>query len=105
MIRRLMEASYFAGRNAPSEPLVDFWLRELRTPELLIEGVENHPAAAAALLRARPLLSHAAAHDRDGLRAALAAEAEAEREADRRYWEPLRRELERLRRRERRPDA
>ena len=63
--------------------------------------VQNHPSPAAALLRARPLLSLAAARDRRGLQAALAAEEQAEREKDRLYWEPLRRELELLRRRER----
>jgi len=102
MIRRLVEASYFADRDTPPEAAVSFWLRELRTPEILIEMARHHPPQAAALLPARPLLSFAIARDRRGLQAALTEEEQAEREKDRRYWEPLRLELERLRRRERR---
>jgi hypothetical protein len=102
MIRRLVEANYFVHRDTPTAATVDFWLRELRTPEILIEVARSHPSAAESLLPARPLLSFAAARDRPHLQAGLAAEEKAEREADRRYWEPLRRELERLRRRDRR---
>jgi hypothetical protein len=47
------------------------------------------------------MLGFAAAQDRRGLQSALAEEEQTEREKDRRYWEPLRRELEQLRRRER----
>lgn len=102
MIRRLMEASYFAQRDAPPAAVIDFWLRELRTPELLIELAAQYSSYVATLLPERPLLAPAAAGDLDSLRTALAAEEAAEREKDRLYWEPLRRELERLRRRERR---
>jgi hypothetical protein len=105
MIRRLVEASYFAGRDAPSEPAIDFWLHELRTPDLLIKVAQTYPAQAGSLLAERPLLSFAGAADPHGLTAALAEEERAERERDRRYWEPLRRELEMLRRRERRQKA
>jgi hypothetical protein len=101
MIRRLVEASYFAHRDTPPETAVDFWLRELRTPEIIIEVARNHPSPIQALLPARPLLSFAVSRDRAGLQSALAEEERAERAKDRQYWEPLRRELERLRRRER----
>jgi hypothetical protein len=101
MIRRLVEASYFAGRDAPSEPAIDFWLRELRTPDILIRATQAYPSQATQRLRERPLLSFAAAADHLGLTAALAEEERAERERDRLYWEPLRRELETLRRQER----
>jgi hypothetical protein len=105
MIRRLVEASYFARRDTPTETAVGFWLRELRTPEILIEVARNHRSPTETVLVARPLLSFAVARDRTGLRAALAAEEQAERDEDRRYWEPLRRELERLRQQERRRQA
>ncbi len=101
MIRRLVEASYFAGRDAASEPAIDFWLRELRTPDLLIKVAETSPSRTAALLKERPLLSFAEAADHRSLTAALEEEERVERERDRIYWQPLRRELERLRRRER----
>src|SRR5437016_11725877 len=37
MIRRLVEAHYFQNREKPTAAQVKFWLRELRTPDLLIE--------------------------------------------------------------------
>ena len=45
----------------------------------------------------RPLLEHAATGNEPRLVAALRAEEEAEREADRHYWAPLKQELEQLR--------
>jgi hypothetical protein len=47
--------------------------------------------------RARPLLAHALDGPRAALEAGLQAEQDAEREADRAYWLPLKRELELLR--------
>jgi hypothetical protein len=52
----------------------------------------------ARLQTARPLLEYAAAGSEPRLVAALRAEEEVERDADRRYWAPLKRELEQLRR-------
>jgi hypothetical protein len=40
MLRRLVEAHYFDHRGKPSQAQVDFWLRELWTPEILIEVVQ-----------------------------------------------------------------
>ena len=37
MIRRLVEANYFSNRDHAKVAQVRFWLKELRTPELLIE--------------------------------------------------------------------
>ena len=39
MLRRLVEQSYFAHTRDPDPPTVAFWLRELRTPELLTPSV------------------------------------------------------------------
>jgi hypothetical protein len=101
MIRRLLEANYFAAPATPTEDQVRFWLREMRTPSLLRDVAHAHAALAGSLLTERPLLAFALAGDPSGLAAALAEEERAERERDRAYWEPLRRELERLRRQER----
>lgn len=101
MIRRLVEASYFAGRAAPADTAVAFWLRELRTPDLLIAVTQIYPSPAQILTAERPLLALAAVGNRAGLETALAEEERQEREQDRIYWQPLRRELERLRRSER----
>ena len=77
---------------------VSFWLNELRTPALLIELAAAKPAAAAALVGARPLIAEAVRGDPTALEVGLGQEEAAEREADRRYWLPVRAELQRLRR-------
>lgn len=97
MIRRLVEAQYFQGRAHPTEPALAFWLRELRTPELLVEVAKDHPAACREAMDRRGLLGLAIEGSIDGLRDALRSEEDNERAADRTYWAPLRAELERLR--------
>ena len=97
MIRRLVEADFFARRDSASESDIDFWLREMRTPELLITVAASRPDACRHLVRDRPLLEMALAGDESKLEAALAEEEAREREADRRYWASLRKELETLR--------
>jgi hypothetical protein len=98
MVRRLLEVHYLANRSQPSAGHVDFWLRELRTPVLLIEAASRYPTRATELATERPALVPAHAGDEPSVAAALAGEERRERDADRRYWEPLRRELEALRR-------
>lgn len=98
MIRRLVERSYFGCVGTPSENLVSFWMLELRTPDLLCTIAAEHHAVAAAIADSRPAVRSALAGDVDGVRALLALEESEERERDRVYWEPLRRELEELRR-------
>ncbi len=97
MIRRLVEAHYFPNHAQSTTPQVQFWLRELRTPELLIEVTAHHPATARSLITKRPLLTHSLASDLSALQHALAEEENAERQRDRDYWLPLRQELEKLR--------
>src|SRR6185503_11723319 len=98
MIRRLLEAHYFQNRDAPDAPKITFWLREMRTPELLIEVAENHPQIRKQVLPDRPLLSLAARDFLGPLSSALEEEEKRERALDREYWQPLKEELERLRR-------
>jgi len=97
MLRRLLEADYFGQSGAPNAHQVRFWLRELRTPELLIEAAKRWPAACARLKQRRPLLRIARPGQESRLAAALAAEERRERQADARYWAPLKSELEALR--------
>jgi hypothetical protein len=97
MIRRLVEADFFGRRETAAAVDIRFWLRELRTPELLVAIAAAHPETCRRLLRQRPLLRLALSGEEQAIAAALRDEEEAEREADRRYWEPLRRELEILR--------
>jgi hypothetical protein len=97
MIRRLVEAHYFQNRVEQSTPQVIFWLRQLRTAQLLAEVARQYPAICSRLIAARGLLASAATGNMKKLERALALEESAEREADRRYWSPLKAELERLR--------
>ena len=98
MIRRLVEADYFAGQDRSTKEQVEFWLRELRTPELLTEIASAHPEIANTTESARPLLKHALNADIEALENALLSEEKEEREADKTYWQPLKAELEQLRR-------
>jgi hypothetical protein len=97
MIRRLVEAHYFQNRGRPKPEQVRFWLRELRTPEILVEVARSHPALNRRLVSSRPLLAEAAAGKTAALEHLLAGEEAAERERDRLYWLPLRKQLEKMR--------
>jgi hypothetical protein len=98
MVRRLVEAHYFAHCQRPAPRQIAFWLRELRTPELLVEASQRWPAARARLEKRRPLLRTARPSQETRLADALAAEERRERQADARHWAPLKAELEALRR-------
>ena len=98
MIRRLVEAHYFAHREAAAPAHLRFWFRELRrTPELLVELGRDHPGLCRRLARVRPALMAARAGQEIALADALLEEERHERAKDRQYWAPLRAELERLR--------
>ena len=97
MIRRLVEADYVAREN-PSDTDVEFWLRESRTPAMLTSLAQSFQPLTEALTPVRPLLSAARDGDERRVEEELEREEHLEREADRAHWEPLRRELEELRR-------
>ncbi len=96
MLSRLVEGNYFTNRECPTVQQIEFWLCELRTPSLLDEVAHRYPADCARLKSVRPLLQHVG-EGVELLEQALHDEEMREREADRSYWEPLRRELQRLR--------
>ena len=96
MIRRLIEAD-FVGREEAGGEDIRFWLRESRTPAMLIELAGRFPREARGLVQVRPLLKHAIDGAEGEMKAALDQEEERERNADVEYWAPLRRELEELR--------
>lgn len=98
MLRRLVEAHYFGHREKPTRAQMEFWLRELRTPEILIDVARAFPSATRRSMRDRALLAHALAGNVEKLDEELEAEERAERDADRSYWKPLEEELESLRR-------
>jgi hypothetical protein len=97
MIRRLVEAHYFENRDHANSAQILFWLRELRTPQLLIEVARSNAVLCRRLTTSRSLLAYATIADVVALERALGDEEAAERERDKQYWTPLRRELERLR--------
>lgn len=98
MIRRLIEADRVACRGSPTPEQVRFWLREARTPALLVELARQFPRETLALADgSRPLLTAALQGDEAGIEAALSEEERIERTADRAYWIPLKQELERMR--------
>jgi len=97
MLQRLLEAHYLRHRAGSTLEQQHFWLRELRTPELLVEAAHQWPELAEQIARQRPLLLLAKSGQLDQVREALAAEEQVERQHDREYWQPLKAELEQLR--------
>jgi len=99
MIRRLLEADFFNNRDQlPDRPRALFWLRELRTPELLVSVCNDFRELAIREQEQRPLLGMALEGRVDAVEEALFLEEIEERRRDREYWAPLKRELETLRR-------
>lgn len=96
MIRRLIEADHAACTSVPTPAQIDFWLRECRTPEILVRLAEEHPEYARDCVD-RPVVKAALAGDIARLEAELQIEESTERALDRAYWIPLRRELEAMR--------
>jgi hypothetical protein len=97
MLRRLVEVHYLRHRAAATPEQQQFWLRELRTPELLVEVARAWPLVARPLMAERPLLACAQSDRLRELEELLVGEERAQREEDRLYWQPLKAELEQLR--------
>jgi len=100
MIRRLVDVNYLSHRAEPTPERVRFWLRELRSPELLVEAALAHAEVVEELAGDRPLLRLAPPGNlaNGALARALRDEEDAERSADAAYWRPLRERIEHLRR-------
>ena len=98
MIRRLVEANYHEFRGSANDARIRFWLRELRTPEMLIECAAVFPDAVSEIAAERGAVRAAVAGDVAEIERELLTEQTVERERDRAYWAPLRAELEELRR-------
>jgi hypothetical protein len=96
MIRRLLEADYVRQDN-PTKEQVRFWLLQSRTPEMIIEVAQTYVQECEELSSVRIVLQFAKTADKSAIETELMREEIEEREADRSYWEPLRKELEVLR--------
>lgn len=97
MVRRLVEADVDGAPAKPPPDRILWWLREARTADLLAELAERFPAAARRAARGRPALRAVLRGNAAAAERALRIEEDRERARDRRYWAPLRRELERWR--------
>jgi hypothetical protein len=100
MIRRLVDVNYLNHQDEPTPERIRFWLRELRSPELLVEAARAYADAVEELAVERLLLRLAdQEHLENGaLARALRDEEDAERRLDEAYWKPLREQIKRLRR-------
>jgi len=110
MIRRLVDVHYSTFADKPTDARRTFWLRELRTPDALIDCVRRDPLAAVAAAPGREVIAAAitaAENPRQtvSLHATLAAEEDRERAADEAYWRPLLNDLEAMRRAAHRPPS
>ena len=85
-----------AGIN-PTDDQVRFWLRESRNPEVLITVAATYPEIRDQLLSTRPVLKETFSASRTAVRQSLRDEELKERNADERYWQPLKAELVSLR--------
>jgi hypothetical protein len=94
MIRRLIEADIFNAPVDPPEEQIRFWLSECRTPELLITLVEKYSETAKMLSLQRPLLVQAISGRETEIEKFLHEEEQYERNLDKEYWTPLKKELE-----------
>ncbi len=97
MIRRLVEADYFTYRGKAGAKQIGFWLKEARSPEILIELKREFPARFAQEAKKRRVLRAVAKKPVQELEKLLRREEDLERTKDRAYWRPLRREMELLR--------
>jgi hypothetical protein len=97
MIRRLVDAHYDQNIDEPTDDRVRFWLRESRTPEVLIRVAAEYPELLKEVMKQRPLLGETLGASRTALRKELDKEQAAERDADQQYWRPLMKELEAMR--------
>jgi hypothetical protein len=93
MVRRLIEVDFHNRPRRPSRQQIQFWLREARTPGLLVELCRRYPGMARRISGVRPPVSWAMESDLKRTEATLRVEEDFLRADDRAYWQPLREEL------------
>ncbi len=104
MIRRLVDAHYDEFANETNDDRIRFWLRESRTPHVLVEVAAANPELFREVLPTRPLLAEAIEGREAALQLELDKEQAKEKQLDEYYWRPLKQELEALRLAKRRRD-
>ena len=97
MLRRLVDNDIALHGDSSNMHKLNWWLRECRNPDYLIDLCRKYPDLAQQQLLNRPLLKTAIRAGQKKLAQLLEVEKEQEQEEDRIYWEPLKKELELLR--------
>jgi hypothetical protein len=97
MLKRLVENDIVLHRKDPSVDRIRWWFLESRDAASLISLGGGYPKILKECITVRPLLRSIIAQDFKKLEAALHEEELQEREKDREYWAPLRKELETMR--------
>jgi hypothetical protein len=97
MIRLLIERHFRENSVNPAAGHIEFWLRESRTASMLVYLAKRYPKQTEIVRAHRPLLVHAESASELDLERELDLEMAKERELDRGYWNPLKKELEELR--------
>ena len=82
MVQRLIEAHWFQNRSNPTPSRVDFWLRECRSPGILLDMAALFTKEATELQSIRPLLTAALQKNADTVEQSLEHERQAEITAD-----------------------
>jgi hypothetical protein len=93
MVRRLIEVDFHNRPRRPSQGQIQFWLREARTPALLVELCRRYPGMARRISGTRPAVRWAMRGNLPRTETALRVEEDSLRADDRAYWQPLRGEL------------
>ncbi len=94
MVRRLVEADIASAPDRVTKARAGFWLDECRTPDLLLDLVERFPKLARRRARTRRAVAAALRGNTRGIERELLREQDRERALDRKYWAPLKAELE-----------
>jgi hypothetical protein len=96
MVRRLVEVDYLSRRNRATDEDIKWWLAESRSPQHLVE-LGRTASQTVGAITARPWLAEAISEGASRLENELRGEELRIGREDYRYWEPLRKELERMR--------
>ncbi len=97
MIRRLVEAHHRQFSKERATEVICFWLREMRTPELLKQVALKNREIMPLVADFRPWLMIVDLNDSAAIERELEAEMQRERALDIVYWQPLKNELAELR--------
>ncbi|MFH1772003.1 MAG: hypothetical protein ABH872_04230 [Candidatus Omnitrophota bacterium] len=97
MLKRLVENDILLNKDNPNDKQVAWWLKECRNPDILIELAQEYPEIAKNCSAKRTLIQFAFRKDAEKLISKLHDEEVIERQKDKEYWAPLKKELELLR--------